>query len=58
MQKYANDDGLREEMGNIFEESDVVLEEIIKISGIRDAKPQELVTNWTSTQLLVRHSSR
>ena len=58
VQEYDNDVGLRQGIGNLYEESNALLEVMIETSGILDAKPEERVHNWTSTKLLVPHSSR
>ncbi|KAH0632239.1 hypothetical protein KY284_035025 [Solanum tuberosum] len=40
-----------------FLEIDAVIEEKAGTSGIRDAKPDEQLQNWTSTPLLISRSS-
>lgn len=40
-------------MTYLFEEGDIVLEELIKTPGILDAKPMERVLNWTTMPLLI-----
>uniref|UniRef100_M1DVI2 Gag/pol polyprotein n=1 Tax=Solanum tuberosum TaxID=4113 RepID=M1DVI2_SOLTU len=58
VREYVNNSGLGEESGGLFEEIDAVIEEEAGTSGIRDAKPEEQLQNWTSTPLLISRSSR
>ena len=57
MRGYVNDDGLGEGICGLFEEIDAVIEEKDGTLGIRDAKPEEQLQNWTSTPLLISRSS-
>ncbi|XP_055824288.1 uncharacterized protein LOC129892753 [Solanum dulcamara] len=54
---HVNDGDLREGIWNLFEEVDIILEEETGTSGIRDAKLEEQLSNWTSALLLAPHSS-
>uniref|UniRef100_M1DFV1 Uncharacterized protein n=1 Tax=Solanum tuberosum TaxID=4113 RepID=M1DFV1_SOLTU len=55
--EYANDDSLGEGIGDLLENRDVMLKEMIKTSSILDIEPMEQVLNWTSTVLLIPRSS-
>uniref|UniRef100_M1DKQ3 Uncharacterized protein n=1 Tax=Solanum tuberosum TaxID=4113 RepID=M1DKQ3_SOLTU len=53
----ANNDDLGERIGDLFEEGDVASKKRIETPSIREAEPLEQVLNWTSTPLLIPHSS-
>lgn len=53
IREYAEHEDLREGICDLFEEIDVVVEEEVELDGIRDADPEEVLRNWTSTPLLI-----
>ena len=39
-------------------EIDVVIKEEVDLAGIRDADPEEMLQNWTSTPILISRTPR
>ncbi|XP_055803517.1 uncharacterized protein LOC129872597 [Solanum dulcamara] len=57
VREYVGDGDLGEGIWNLFKEFDTILEKETGTSDIRDVEPEEQLSNWTSTPLLVPHSS-
>ena len=53
IREYAEHKDLREGICELFEEIDVVVEEVVELAGVRDAEPKQVLQNWTSTPILI-----
>ena len=53
IREYAEHEDLREGIWELFEEIDVVVEEVVELAGVHDAEPEQVLRNWTSTPILI-----
>ena len=53
VEKYTNDDGLREGIGNLLGKGDVVTKKITETPGVRDAESMEKILNLIFTPLFI-----
>ena len=49
---------LRKESVTLFEEINAVVEKEVELAGIRDAEPEKMLQNWTSTPILIPQTPR